>query len=114
MQSGLRWCGLVSCRRFPGLFQPYAPPTVALVLCWHSGFGQLLRKCFWSVAYGQVSCVCPAHPLGLATLRGHWPCAGLPVRPQGAPSEPRRVRGQGSSRRCAPADYGCGLQGNLD
>lgn len=62
MQSGLRRAGLVSRRRYPVADAPYAPPTVALVLCWRSGFGQLLRKCFWSVACGQVSCVRPAHP----------------------------------------------------
>jgi hypothetical protein len=46
----------------------------------------LLRKCFWSVACGHASCACPAHPLGLATLRVALALRGLPVRPQGAPS----------------------------
>ncbi len=55
---------------------------------WHRGIGQALRAAFWSVACGHSCCMCPAHPVGLAAAR-RWPCAGLPVRPQGAPSAPR-------------------------
>lgn len=45
-------------------------------------------RCCRSVAFGQLSCVCPAHPCGPAAAR-LWALRGLPVRPQGAPSEPR-------------------------
>ena len=45
-------------------------------------------QCSWSVACGQ-SCYVPRPPCGLAAAR-HWPCAGLPVRPQGAPSAQRK------------------------
>ena len=66
----------------------------------------LLRKCFWSVACGHVSCVCPAHPLGLATLRAALARRGLPVRPQGLPQP---ARGQGArfmqALRACPATH---------
>jgi len=89
MQSGLRWQRAHSPLALPGLFQPYAPAPVALWVRQHLGILQALRAVFWSVACGHVSCVCPAHPLGLATLRVALALRGLPVRPQGAPSEPR-------------------------
>ena len=46
----------------PSRFASYVQSPVALVVCWHLGFSQLLRKCFWLVACGHVSCVCPRPP----------------------------------------------------
>ena len=67
---------------------PYAPPSVALVVCWHLGFSQALRALFWFVACGHVSGVCPRPPLSLACFAAS---AARPARPppEGAPSEPR-------------------------
>jgi len=79
----------------PGLSQPYAPPTVALVLCWRSGFSQLLRKCFWSVACGHASCVCPAHPGASPRCAWHWPGAVCPSAPRGLPQNRAGVRVRG-------------------
>ena len=73
----------------PGHCVPYAPPSVALVVCWHLGISIALRASFWLVACGHVSGVCPAHPWALRASRGRQ--RGLPVHPQGVPSEPRWV-----------------------
>ena len=91
MQNCLRWSRSHSRRRFPVAFAPNAPPTgslAAVVAPWH-----------WSGASRSVlvsglrpfMLYVPRPPVGLATLRGHWPCAGLPVRPQGAPSAQRKI-----------------------
>ncbi|OLP08420.1 hypothetical protein BLL52_0024 [Rhodoferax antarcticus ANT.BR] len=66
---------------------PYAPPSAALVVCWHLGISMALRASFCLVACDHVSGVCPAHPWALPATRHRQ--RGLPVRPQGAPSEPR-------------------------
>jgi hypothetical protein len=52
---------------------------------------QLLRKSF-SQRLRRVSCVCPAHPRGLALLRGHWPCAVCPSAPKGLPQNRAKTR----------------------
>jgi hypothetical protein len=76
----------------PGLSAVGAPRSVPALRaadcrpCWCAGVVAYVRRCarvFWSVACGQVSCVCPAHPLGLACFAAS--ARGLPVRPQGAP-----------------------------
>jgi hypothetical protein len=107
MQSGLRWSGHVSCRRYPVAGAPYAPATVALVLCWHLVFSQALRAgVFVSGLRPGILCVPPpAHRASL--LRSIGPVrrsARLP--PTGAPSV-RRRQGRGQRvqgcRRFAPA-----------
>jgi hypothetical protein len=60
-----------------------------LWLSWHLGIGQALRALFWSVAYGQSSCVCPRPPLCFAAAR-HQPCALVcPSAPRGGSLSPR-------------------------
>ena len=60
-----------------------------LWLSWHLGIGQALRA-VWLVSGLRPVILCvPRPPCGLAAAR-LWPCAGLPVRPQGAPSAQRR------------------------
>jgi hypothetical protein len=59
-----------------------------LWMSWHLGIGQALRAvCLVSGLRPVILCV-PRPPCGLAAAR-LWPCAGLPVRPQGAPSAQR-------------------------
>ena len=50
----------------PGHCVPYAPPSVALVVCWHLGISQALRAvCLVSGLRPVILCV-PRPPLGLA------------------------------------------------
>ena len=60
-----------------------------LWLSWHRGISQALRA-VWLVSGLRPVILCvPRPPCGLAAAR-LWPCAGLPVRPQGAPSAQRK------------------------
>ncbi len=89
MQSGLRWRRSHSRRRSPVTGVPYAPPSARPCGC--ACTVASVRRCALccrSVACGQSCGVCPRPPVGLAAAR-LWPCAGLPVRPQGAPSAQR-------------------------
>ena len=89
MQSGLRWSRSHSRRRFPVVGTPYAPPSGAL--CGYRGTVASVRRCaqcFLVSGLRPVILCVPRPPCGLAAAR-LWPCAGLPVRPQGAPSAPR-------------------------
>jgi len=102
MQNCLRWSGRQS-SALPGRFAPYAPPPVALVVCWRCGICQALRAWFWSAASPCILClppptlgscllrsfaraVCPSAPRGgsLRTARRHAACrrrlAGVVVR----------------------------------
>jgi hypothetical protein len=90
MQNCLRWSG---CQppALPGRYAPAVQPSVALVVCWRCGTYQALCALFLVSGLRPVILSEPRPPNGLAAAR-HWPCAGLPVRPQGAPSEPRQVR----------------------
>jgi hypothetical protein len=74
----------------PGRCTPYAPPSARPCGCRGTcGIGQALRAvCLVSGLRPVILCV-PRPPCGLAAAR-HWPCAGLPVRPQGAPSAQRK------------------------
>ena len=63
----------------PSRFASYVQSSVALVVCLHLGINLLLRKCFWSVACGHSSCVCPCPPFWLACFAASP--RGLPVRP---------------------------------
>ncbi len=55
-----------------------------LWLPWHLGIGQALRALFWPVACGQLSCVCPAHPVA-SPLSGFGPALVCPSAPKGLP-----------------------------
>ena len=71
----------------PGLFQPYAPPPVALVgvlALWH--MSGATRMVLVSGFAGHVV-LAPAHPMCLACFAAS--ARGLPVRPQGAPCSAR-------------------------
>lgn len=70
----------------PGRCASCAPPPVALVVCWRRGSSQALRAGY--LVSGLRPCILcvPRPPPGPRPLRGHWPCAVWPVRPQGAPS----------------------------
>jgi len=59
-----------------------------LWLSWHLGISQALRAGFPVSGLRPVMLCVPRPPLGLAAAR-HWPCAGLPVHPQGVPSAQR-------------------------
>lgn len=90
MQNCLRWGRSHSRRRSPGRIR--ALRAAVWLPCGGCGTMASVRRFaqgVWSVACGQSCCVCPARPCGLAAAR-HWPCAGLPVRPQGAPSAQRQ------------------------
>ena len=85
MQSGLRWSRSHSRRRFPVVGTPYAPPSARPCGC--RGTWALVRRCAlcaWSVACGQLSCMCPAHPLA-SPLRGFGPALVCPSAPKGLP-----------------------------
>ena len=88
MQNCLCWSGRQS-SALPGRFAPYAPPPVALVVCWRCGICQALCALFWSAAYGQASCVCPRPPVGLACFAAS--ARGQPVRPPRGLPQPARV-----------------------
>jgi hypothetical protein len=88
MQNCLRWVRSHSRRRSPVAFAPYAPPLAPLWLLWHRGISQALRAVVLVSGLRPVMLCVPRPPWGLAAAR-LWPCAGLPVRPQGAPSAPR-------------------------
>ena len=69
----------------PSRFASDMQSSVALVVCWCCGIYQAL--CAWfQLAAPPCILFVPRPPLGLASQ--HRP-RGLPVRPQGAPSEPR-------------------------
>ena len=88
MQNCLRWVRSHSRRRSPVIGTPYAPPSgslVVVVALWH--WSGASRSVLVSGLRPVILCV-PRPPCGLAAAR-HWPCAGLPVRPQGAPSSQR-------------------------
>ena len=55
-----------------------------LWLLWRCGISQALRALFWPVACGQLSCVCPAHPVA-SPLRGFGPALVCPSAPKGLP-----------------------------
>jgi len=79
------------------------PPRQHLAPCGGRGTWALVRRCArccLSVAFGQSSCVCPAHPCGPAAAR-LWALRGLPVRPQGAPCS--TALGQGVKKQVAGA-----------
>jgi hypothetical protein len=90
MQSGLRWSRSHSRRRFPVASAPYAPPSARP--CGYRGTWALVRRCAlcaWSVACGQLSCVCPAHPVA-SPLRGFGPALVCPSAPKGLPQPSAR------------------------
>lgn len=74
----------------PHCFAPFAPPPVALVLCWRCGLCQALRALFLSAASPCMLCWPPT--LGACLLRKHRP-RGLPVRPQGGSLRTARLLG---------------------
>ena len=85
MQSGLRWSRSHSRRRFPVVGTPYAPPSARPCGC--RGVVASDRRCALcgrSVACGQSSCVCPAHPVA-SPLRGFGPALVCPSAPKGLP-----------------------------
>jgi len=86
MQNCLRWSGRQS-SALPGRFAPYAPPPVALVVCWRCGIGQALRAGFWSAASPCIWCL-PLPTPGLACFAAS-PARSARPPPEGAPSEPR-------------------------
>ena len=93
MQNCLRWAPVAQPSALPGQFLPYAPPS-ARPCGWCGTVASVRRfaQGVCSVACGQSCCVCPARPVA-SPLRGIGPGAGLPVRPQGAPSAQRqRIR----------------------
>ena len=57
-------------------------------LSWRCGISQALRALFWPVACGQLSCVCPAHPVA-SPLRGFGPALVCPSAPRGGSLSPR-------------------------
>ena len=61
-------------------------------LSWRCGISQALRAVFLVSGLRPVMLCVPRPPCGLAAAR-HWPCAGLPVRPQGAQLSPARREG---------------------
>lgn len=87
MQNCLRWSGRQS-SALPGRFAPYAPPPVALVVCWRCGLCQALHALFWSAALRRACCVCPRPPLGLACFAAS-PARSARQPPKWAPLEPR-------------------------
>ena len=98
MQSGLRWGRACQPSALPR--SPVRPPRHRLAPCGGRGTRALVRRCARccrSVACGQLSCVCPAHPCGPAAAR-LWALRGLPVRPQGAPCSTALEKGEGSRR----------------
>ena len=86
MQNCLRWSGRQS-SALPGRFAPYAPPPVALVVCWRCGIGQALRAGFWSAASPCIWCL-PLPTPGLACFAAS-PARSARPPPEGAPSESR-------------------------
>jgi hypothetical protein len=80
MQNCLRWSGRQS-SALPGRFAPYAPPPVALVVCWHRGISQALRAWFWSAASPCIWCLPPPTP-GARLLRS-FTRAVCPSAPRG-------------------------------
>ena len=75
----------------PVAFTSYAPPSgslVAVVAPWRRSGAS--RSVLVSGLRPVILCV-PRPPCGLAATR-LWPCAGLPIRPQGAPSSQRQIR----------------------
>ena len=66
------------------LARPTRRRLAPLWLLWRCGIGQALRAVFWSVACGQLSCVCPAHPVA-SPLRGFGPALVCPSAPKGLP-----------------------------
>ena len=88
MQSTSAGYGRTAVGAPPVAFAPYAPPSGSLVAVVAPGhWSGASRRVLVSGLRPVILCV-PRPPLGLAASR-HWPCAGLPVRPQGAPSAQR-------------------------
>ena len=79
MQNCLRWSGRQS-SALPGRFAPYAPPPVALVVCWRCGICQALRALVWSAASPCILCW-PPPTLGSCLLRS-FARAVCPSAPQ--------------------------------
>jgi hypothetical protein len=71
----------------PGRFAPYAPPPVALVVCWRCGIYQALCALFLSAAPPCILYWPPPTP-GLACFAAS-PARSSRPPPKGAPSEPR-------------------------
>ena len=71
-------------------------------LSWRCGIGQALRAVFLVSGLRPVMLCVPRPPCGLAAAR-HWPCAGLPVRPQGAQLSSAQRGGKGSPAGLRPA-----------
>ena len=65
------------------LARPTRRRLAPLWLLWRCGIGQALRAAFWSVACGQSSCVCPAHPVA-SPLRGIGLALGARPPPRGS------------------------------
>jgi hypothetical protein len=80
MQSGLRWSGRQS-SALPGPFAPYAPPSVALLVCWRCGIYQALCAMLWSAASPCILYL-PPPTLGACLLRS-IARAVCPSAPQG-------------------------------
>ncbi len=88
----LRWVRSHSRRRSTVAFAPYAPPVGSLLVVvapWH-WLGA--SRCILVSGLRPVMVCVPARPRGLAAAR-HWPCAGLPVRPEGSLSPALRFFG---------------------
>jgi hypothetical protein len=100
-ESNRRYAKFPTLKRSPAACTPRSLRALRAVVCrpngvlavWHmSGAARMVM-----VSGFAVSLVCaPAHPWGLLASQ-HRP-RGLPVRPQGAPSEPRQVMPPGGGQ----------------
>ena len=82
MQNCLRWSGRQS-SALPDRFAPYAPPPVALVVCWRCGICQALRAWLWSSASPVILCLPPPTP---GACFAASPARSARPPPKGAPS----------------------------
>ena len=101
MQSGLRWSGLVSRRRYPVAGAPYAPAPVSLVVCGHLVFSQALRAgvLVSGLRPGILSVPPPLRPTLCArsSLTSRLPGPSLSPPPKGAGPVPcSQAAGTGS------------------
>jgi hypothetical protein len=72
----------------PGRYAPYAPPSVALWVCLHGGFGQALCAVLSVSGFAVSLGVGPRPPLGSLASQAS-PARSARPPPKGAPSEPR-------------------------
>ena len=89
MQNCLRWSGCTAVGAPRSLARPTRRRQCALVAIVAPGHQSGASRIVLVSGLRPVMLCVPRPPWGLAAAR-HWPCAGLPVRPQGAPSAQRK------------------------